>query len=126
MSRWAGGFGVGGFFIGSLVVIVLGYFVVAAFGSHKTEVSACQQSDDLVRQLDSIQRHHRSSALGPAVVRQLHLIGSRLTPIADRAIGAPADALDDLATLATAAQVGHHLDAQSALAHMHAACWPGR
>ena len=32
VSRWAGGFGVGGFFIGSLVVIVLGYFVVAAFG----------------------------------------------------------------------------------------------
>jgi hypothetical protein len=122
IRAWLFGWGVGGVLVGSLLVIVVGYFALATFGADRVPVTPCHRAQGLVDQISTVQRHEHKAPLDRSMVRRLHRIGAQLKPVADDAYGSVADSLHSLATTATAAKVGDHLEAEEALSQEYQLC----
>jgi hypothetical protein len=122
LTGWLSGWGVGGTLVALLVAGVLGYVGIAAYGSHHPSRTPCDQASGLVGRIQTMQSDERRVTLDGDMVRDLHRIGARLTPIADHAYGSAKDPLTRLATLASNARVGDHLQAQNELDLVDNAC----
>jgi hypothetical protein len=121
-TAWLSGWGVGGVFVVLLVAAVLAIFVLAPLVSRHSDGTPCDQASGLVGQIQTMQSDEHGALLDRDMVRDLHRIAARLTPIADQAYGSAADPLKALAANVSNVHVGQHLHAGSALNQVSIAC----
>ncbi len=122
ITGWLSGWGVGGVLVVLLVVAVLAIFVFAPLMSRHSGKPPCDQASGVVGRIENMQFAERRVTLDRDMVRDLHRYGARLKPIGDDAYGSVKSPLTELAALASGAQVGDHLRAQSVLDQIDNAC----